>query len=46
MNGYYTRGVVILNEQLLGRPLKPSTVFLVLRALLGMDIYREKLAEI
>jgi len=40
MNGYYTRGVVILNEQLMSRPLKPSTVYLVLRALLEMDIYR------
>ena len=46
MNGYFTRGVVILNEQLLSKPLKTSTVYLVLRALLGMDMYREKLAEV
>lgn len=46
MSGYYTRGVIILNEKLLSKPLRPCTVYLTLRALIGMDIYREKLVEI
>lgn len=40
VNGYYTRGVIVLAEKVLLRPLKPKTVYLVLRALMGMDQYK------
>lgn len=40
MNGYFTRGVIIIDEDLLEKPLRPKTVYLILRGLLGMDLYR------
>lgn len=45
-NGYFTRGVIVLKEGVLGHPLRPKTVYLLLRALLGMDTYKERLDEL